>query len=79
MCVNDCSSLGKSGMAACKYELSDLQGGRAEFTQNVRVFTRPVVFLLSFEQRPCLENPMDRGVRQAIVHGVAKSQTRLSN
>ena len=23
----------------------------------------------------CLENPMDRGVWQAIVHGVAKSQT----
>ena len=25
-----------------------------------------------------LENSMDRGVWQAIVHGVAKSQTRLS-
>ena len=24
----------------------------------------------------CLENPMDRGVWQATVHGVAKSQTR---
>ena len=24
-----------------------------------------------------LENPMDRGIRQAIVHRVAKSQTRL--
>ena len=25
----------------------------------------------------CLENPMDRGARQAMVHGVVKSQTRL--
>ena len=25
------------------------------------------------------ENPMDRGAWQAIVHGVTKSQTRLSN
>ena len=28
-------------------------------------------------QYSCLENPMDRGARQAIVHGVTKSQTRL--
>ena len=27
----------------------------------------------------CLKNPMDRGARQATVHGVAKSHTRLSN
>ena len=26
-------------------------------------------------QFSCLENPMDRGVRQATVHGVAKGQT----
>ena len=25
----------------------------------------------------CLENPMDRGAREATVHGVAKSRTRL--
>ena len=30
-------------------------------------------------QYSCLENPMDRGTWQAIVHGVAKSQTRLSD
>ena len=30
-------------------------------------------------QHPCLENPMDGGSWQATVHGVAKSQTRLSN
>ena len=30
-------------------------------------------------QYSCLENPMDRGAWQAIVHGVAKSRTQLSN
>ena len=30
-------------------------------------------------QNSCLENPMDRGAWQATVHGVAKSQTRLSD
>ena len=28
-------------------------------------------------QYSCLENPMDTGAWQAVVHGVAKSQTRL--
>ena len=28
-------------------------------------------------QYSCLENPMDRGVWRAAVHGVAKSQTQL--
>ena len=27
----------------------------------------------------CLENPMDRGAWRATVHGVAKSQTQLSD
>ena len=30
-------------------------------------------------QYSCLENPMDRGAWWAAVHGIAKSQTRLSN
>ena len=30
-------------------------------------------------QYSCLENPMDREVWWAVVHGVAKSQTRLSD
>ena len=30
-------------------------------------------------QYSCLENPMDRGAWQATVHGVPKSQTRLSD
>ena len=28
-------------------------------------------------QYSCLEHPMDRGAWRAVVHGVAKSQTRL--
>ena len=30
-------------------------------------------------QYSCLENPMDGGAWQAVVHGVAKSWTRLSD
>ena len=30
-------------------------------------------------QYSCLENSMDRGAWQAIVHGLEKSQTHLSN
>ena len=30
-------------------------------------------------QYSCLENSMDRGTRWATVHGVAKSQTQLSD
>ena len=30
-------------------------------------------------QYSCLENPMDRGAWRAMVHGVAKSQTHLSD
>ena len=30
-------------------------------------------------QYPCLENPMDRGAWWAIVHGVTKSRTQLSD
>ena len=30
-------------------------------------------------QYSCLENSMDRGAWQAIVHGVAKNHTQLSN
>ena len=31
------------------------------------------------QQYSCLENPMDGGAWQAAVHGVKKSQTRLSD
>ena len=30
-------------------------------------------------QDSCLENPMDRGAWWAVVHGVARSRTRLSD
>ena len=30
-------------------------------------------------QYSCLDNPMDRGAWRATVHGVTKSQTRLSD
>ena len=30
-------------------------------------------------QYSCLENPMDEGVLQVTVHGVAKSRTRISS
>jgi len=30
-------------------------------------------------QYPCMENSMDRGAWQATVHGVTRSQTRLSD
>ena len=30
-------------------------------------------------QYSCLENPMDGGAWKAVVHGVAKSRTRLSD
>ena len=30
-------------------------------------------------QYSCVENPMEGGAREATVHGVAKSQTRLSD
>ena len=30
-------------------------------------------------QYSCLENPMDKGAWRATVHGVTKTQTRLSN
>ena len=30
-------------------------------------------------QYPCLENPMDRGAWWAAVHGIAETQTRLSD
>ena len=33
----------------------------------------------NLHQYSCLGNTVDRGARQATIHGVAKSQTRLSN
>ena len=41
--------------------------------------SRHFYILLYFIQYSCLENPMDRGAWQALVHGVTKSRTQLSN
>ena len=34
---------------------------------------------LTHSRNSCLENSMDRGARWATVHGITKSQTRLSD
>jgi len=49
-----------------------IDGGKMEFVTD---------FILggSKLQYSCLENPMDGGAWKAAVHGVAKSQTRLSD
>ena len=48
----------------------------ADSTVNAWVLSMGRVFPLQYS---CLENPMDRGAWWAAVHGVAKSQTGLSN
>ena len=48
----------------------------------LRVIFSMGVFVCTYRnplQHSCLENPMDGGAWWAIVHGVAKSQTRLSD
>ena len=46
-------------------------------------FGNPILVLGEGNDNPlqysCLENPMDRGAWQAAVHGVARSQTQLSD
>ena len=42
-------------------------------------FIYPEIGLMRPYSYSCLENPMDGGAWWATVHGVAKSQTRLSN
>ena len=55
-----------------------LVGGRPLFYQ-LNLVTSPVEGNGTLLQHSCLENPMDRGALWATVHGVAKSQTRLSD
>ena len=38
-----------------------------------------IIIVIYYVLATCLENPMDRGAWWAAVHGVAKSQARLSN
>ena len=49
-------------------------------TTNVllRKTAKSSVPIMSSIQQKCLKNPMDKEAWQAIVHGVARSQTRLS-
>ena len=68
-----------------------LAGGRRgrrralQFCWAVSFLGFPGTSLLSGEgngtplQHSCLENPMDRGAWWAVVHGVTKSRTRLSD
>ena len=57
------------------------QPANAEDIRNVALIPRSGRSLGEGNGKPlqysCLENPMDRGAWQAIVHGVAKSRTRL--
>ena len=61
----------------------------AQMEKNLPVMQETWVRSLGWEESPgeghgnpvhysCLENPMDRGTWQAAVHGIAKSQARLS-
>ena len=58
----------KESISHCRRHRFDLQLGRSSGVGN----GNPL-------QYSCLGNPMDRGAWQATVHGVAKSQMRLSN
>ena len=67
--------------------------GKAGIQTQIYLIPKPTLFLPLFAvpspkegegngtplQYSCLENPMDRGARWAAVHGVAKSQTQLSD
>ena len=60
-----------------KASLPSLQCGRPGFSPWVgKILWRRKGTLFQYS---CLENPMDRGACWATVHGVAKSQTRLSD
>ena len=66
---------------------SEKMGYRAEWSNSSVMSLRTCFFLVSLFflsngtplQYSCLENPMDGGSWRAVVHGVAKSRTRLSN
>ena len=57
----------------------------AQMVKNLPVMQETLIQSLSREdpllppQYSCLENPIDRGAWWATVHGVANSQTRLSD
>ena len=43
----------------------------------ILIYLNLISYLWGRKRQPCLENPMDRGAWQAIVHRVAKSWTQL--
>ena len=61
-----------------------LLGGKSVSTSSLGLFGSAQHYLIGERngtslQYSCLENPMDGGTWWAAVHGVAKSQTRLSD
>ena len=66
-------------------KLSDMKGLKSLLLTETSIYIRRQYKCYNGEgdgtplQYSCLENPMDRGAWQAAVHGVAKSQTRLSD
>ena len=66
-----------------------IKGGRRgwdDWEIGIDVYTLLILYIIQVGdghgnplQYFCLENPPDRGAWQATVHGVTKSQTRLSN
>ena len=52
---------------------------QATVPSSVPIFCLPCCLWISLFQYSCLENPMDGGAWWAAVHGVARSQTRLSD
>ena len=70
MCYNG-SFLGGSGSKASACSAGDLGSISGSGRSPGEVNGNPL-------QYPCLENPVDGGAWQARIHGVAKSQTQLS-
>ena len=69
-----------------QYKLQDLRriannidSEKEETTMRETRIQSPEKGMVTHKQYCCLENPMDRGAWQTTVHGVTKSQTRLSD
>ena len=86
-----CQEIGSLWVALSQADTNrDLSGGMAQMVKNLPAMQETRVQSLGREdplekgmatplQYSCLENPMDRGAWWAIVHGLAKSQTQLSD
>ena len=70
-------SLGKDTGVGCHFLLQYMKGKvKVKLLSRARLFGEGDGTPLQYS---CLENPMDRGAWKVAVHGVAKSQTRLSD